>query len=45
MPADMYQDNPDAAKSSNKSMFLFGALLLAALGALIFIRAKKKKNR
>ncbi|MBO9667098.1 MAG: hypothetical protein J7501_09825 [Bdellovibrio sp.] len=44
MPADMYQDNPDAAKGSNKSMLLFGALLLAALGALIFIRAKKKKR-
>lgn len=44
MPADMYQETAEGGKGSNKTMLLFGALLLAALGALIFIRARKKKR-
>lgn len=44
MPADMYQENTETGKGGNKTMLLFGALLLAALGALIFIRARKKKR-
>ncbi|WP_413582219.1 LPXTG cell wall anchor domain-containing protein [Bdellovibrio sp. HCB288] len=44
MPEDMYQDGPKTGKS-NKGMLLFGALLLAALGAFIFLRAKKNKRK
>jgi len=44
MPADMIQGDGTEQKSSNKTMLLGGALLLAALGALIYLRARKKKR-
>lgn len=46
MPADMLQgDGMEEAKGGNKTMLLLGALILAALGAIIFLRAKKKKKK
>ncbi len=44
MPADMYQEEMNQSKGSNKGLLLGAALLLAALGTLIFLRAKKKKK-
>lgn len=44
MPADMYQEEMNQSKSGNKGLLLGAALLLAALGTLIFLRAKKKKK-
>lgn len=44
MPADMYQEEMTQAKGGNKGLLLGAALLLAALGTLIFLRAKKKKK-
>lgn len=46
MPADMY--NPDDMNKShggNKGMVFGAALLLAALGILLFLRARKKKKK
>lgn len=44
MPADMMQgEGMDGAKKSNKSLYLGGALLLAAVGAFLFLRARKRK--
>ena len=46
MPADMLQgDGMEQAKGGNKTLLLLGALILAALGAIIFLRAKKKKKK
>ncbi|KYG61555.1 hypothetical protein AZI86_17775 [Bdellovibrio bacteriovorus] len=46
MPADMLQgDGMEEAKGGNKTLLLLGALILAALGAIIFLRAKKKKKK
>lgn len=46
MPSDMLQgDGMEEGKGgSNKTMFLLGALILAALGAMIYLRAKRKKK-
>lgn len=44
MPADMYQEEMNQSKGGNKGLLLGAALLLAALGTLIFLRAKKKKK-
>ncbi|MDG0817915.1 hypothetical protein [Bdellovibrio svalbardensis] len=44
MPADMYQAE-NTEKGSNKNLLLAGALLLAALGGFIFLRAKRKKRK
>lgn len=44
MPADMYQEEMNQTKGSNKGLLFGAALLLAALGTLIFLRAKKKKK-
>lgn len=43
MPADMYQAE-NTEKSGNKNLLLGGAVLLAALGAFIFLRARRKKK-
>lgn len=46
MPSDMLQgDGMEESKGSNKTMLLLGALILAALGAIIFLRAKKKNKK
>jgi hypothetical protein len=46
MPGDMYQDGqPGAAGGGKKALLLAGALILAALGAIIFLRAKKNKRK
>ncbi|WP_413558085.1 hypothetical protein [Bdellovibrio sp. HCB209] len=46
MPADMYQDGQGGSGGGgNKTMLLAGALLLAALGAYIFLKAKKNKRK
>ncbi|UYL09725.1 hypothetical protein B9G69_003945 [Bdellovibrio sp. SKB1291214] len=45
MPGDMYQDGQSGGGKSNKALLLGGALILAALGALIFLRAKKNKRK
>ncbi|MFS4460849.1 hypothetical protein [Bdellovibrio sp. HCB2-146] len=45
MPQDMLQgDGMNEGKGSNKTMLLGGALLLAAIGAYIFLKARKKKR-
>jgi hypothetical protein len=46
MPADMYQDgaNGGAGGGAAKKALFAGALLLAVLGILIFLKAKKKKK-
>lgn len=44
MPADMLQEETPQSKGGNKTMLLGGALLLAALGGLIFMKARKKKK-
>lgn len=48
MPAEMLQsEGPDVAnkgKDNKKKLLLAGALILAALGAAIFLRAQKKKK-
>lgn len=45
MPSDMLQgDGMEEGKGSNKTTLLLGALILAALGAVIYLRAKKKKK-
>lgn len=46
MPADMIQGeggDEGKANSNKKKMLLAGAIILAALGAVIFLRARKKK--
>lgn len=44
MPADMLQgEGMEEGKGKNKTMLLGGALLLAALGAFIFLKARKKR--
>lgn len=45
MPGDMYQDGQQTGGGGNKSLLLAGALILAALGVLIFLRAKKNKRK
>ncbi|WP_415062830.1 hypothetical protein [Bdellovibrio sp.] len=45
MPADMLQgDGNEGSGGKNKTMLLAGALILAALGAYIYLRARKKKK-
>lgn len=44
MPADMYQAE-NTEKGGNKNLLLGGAVLLAALGAFIFLRARRKKRK
>jgi hypothetical protein len=45
MPQDMYQEGMEGGgKGGSKTMLLLGALILAALGAVIYLRAKKKKK-
>ena len=46
MPADMYQDGTGGAGGggAGKKALFAGALLLAVLGILIFLKAKKKKK-
>ncbi len=45
MPADMLQgDGTEGSGGKNKTMLLAGALILAALGAYIYLRARKKKK-
>ncbi|WP_413293069.1 LPXTG cell wall anchor domain-containing protein [Bdellovibrio sp. HCB185ZH] len=44
MPGDMYQEQSTGGKS-NKMLMLLGALVLAVLGAVIFIRSKKNKRK
>ena len=44
MPADMYQSENTEKGGGNQKFLLAGALVLAALGILIFLRAKKKKR-
>ena len=44
LPADMYQAE-GRQKRANKNLLLAGALLLAALGVFIFLRAKRKKKK
>ncbi|HEX7674879.1 MAG TPA: hypothetical protein VF412_11945 [Bdellovibrio sp.] len=45
MPADMYQQEDGQGKGGNKALLLGGAVILAALGILIFLRAKRKKRK
>lgn len=45
MPGDMLQgDGMEEGKGSNKTTLLLGALILAALGGFIYLKAKKKKK-
>lgn len=46
MPADMIQGDPfeeNKGKGKNKAILLFGALALAALGAFIYMKARKRR--
>lgn len=46
MPTDMLEgEGFGDGKKGNKSILLLGAFVLAALGAVIYLRAKKKKKR
>ncbi|WII71224.1 hypothetical protein QJS83_12210 [Bdellovibrio sp. 22V] len=45
MPADMLQgDGTEGGGNKNKNLLLGGALLLAALGAFIFLKARKRRK-
>ncbi|MFV3410024.1 hypothetical protein ACES2I_04925 [Bdellovibrio bacteriovorus] len=44
MPADMLQGEEEGGKGNNKALLLGGAVLLAALGAYIFLKARKRKR-
>lgn len=45
MPADMMQgEEMEGGSGKNKNMLLAGALILAALGAYIFMKSRKKKK-
>ncbi|XGC81718.1 hypothetical protein ACES2L_04380 [Bdellovibrio bacteriovorus] len=46
MPADMMQGEgmEEGGGKNNKTMLLMGALILAALGAIIYLRARKKRK-
>ncbi|UOF02765.1 hypothetical protein [Bdellovibrio reynosensis] len=46
MPADMMQGEgmEEGSGNKNKTMLLMGALILAALGAIIYLRARKKRK-
>lgn len=45
MPADMMQGEEEGGAKSDKTMMLAGAVVLAALGAYIFLKSRKKKTK
>lgn len=45
MPADMLQGEEEEGAKSDKTMMLAGAVVLAALGAYIYLKSRKKKTK
>lgn len=45
MPADMLQGEEEGGSKNDKTTMLAGAIVLAALGAYIFLKSRKKKTK